>query len=160
MLRKIYKVIAKGDSGATGHYIRPQDLPILQNITKTETKTLVQLYGTQMHIKSVGHLSLHPSLSKQATQGHILRNLQSSSLLALGPLCNNGCTVLLTDKELAAIKQNKVVLQGWHNQQDGLWDIPLRNHTTCMDNYKPPKAHPSLYIPMGKNTRPPERNAP
>ena len=75
----------------------------------------------------------------------------------MGPLCDDGCTVILTDKELAAIKKNKVVLRGKRNRKDGLWDIPLRNHTTCMDNYNISQVHPSIYAPFGQNPRPPEK---
>ena len=109
-----------------------------------------------MNIDSVGHLPLHPSLSQQATIGHVLRDLQSASLIAMGPLCDDGCTVILTNKELAAIKKNKVVLRGRRNCKDGLWDIPLRNNTQCMNNYNIPQIHPSMYIPLGQNPRPPE----
>ena len=109
-----------------------------------------------MNIESVGQLPLHPSLSQQATKGHVLRDLQSASLIAMGPVCDNGCTVILNDKELAVIKKNKVVLRGRRNRQDGLWDIPLRNHTQCMENFNLPKVHPLMYIPIGQNPRPPE----
>ena len=102
--------------------------------------------GSQMNIKSVGYLPMHKSLSKQATQGHIIRNSNSSSLVALGPLCDDGCAVVLTDKKLTAVKRNKIVLRGWRNRQDGLWDIPLKNHIKCMENYATPQSHSSMYI--------------
>ena len=151
-----YSIIAKGDSGATNHYIRPQDSDILQDKVPTPQESVTQPDGTQMNIESVGRLPLHALLSAQATQGHVLRNLKSSSLLAMGPLCNDGCTVILTDKELAAVKQNKIVLQGWRNRRDGLWDIPLKKHTNCMENYKLPPQHSSVYIPFNQKARPPE----
>ena len=113
-----------------------------------------------MTIDSVGNLPLHPSLSNQATKGHVLSNLKSSSLIAMGPLCDDGCTIVLTNKKLTAIKNNKIILQGQRNQRDGLWDIPLKRHTVCMNNYQQPKSHPSLYIPVGQQPRPPEKKQP
>ena len=88
---------------------------------------------------------MHPALSENAKKGHILRNLKSASLIALGPLCDDGCTVVLTDKDLAAIKNNKIVLRGRRNRQDNLWDIPLHSHTTCMSNYAMPNSHSAMY---------------
>ena len=110
-----------------------------------------------MAIIGTGELSLHPSLTKTAQQGHILSNLNSSSLIALGPLCDDGCKVVLTDKTLAAVKNNKVVLRGYRNRTDSLWDIPLYPHTRIMNNVDIPRTHSALYVPPHRRDRPPDR---
>ena len=109
-----------------------------------------------MNITGTGELPLHKKLSKKAKQGHILPNLTSSSLVALGPLCDNGCTVILTDKTLTAVKDNNVILRGLWNRSDGLWDIPLYPHTKCMDNVNLPPSHSGLYVPPHRRDRPPD----
>ena len=110
-----------------------------------------------MTIIGTGDLQLHPSLSKTAQQGHILSNLNSSSLIALGPLCDDGCKVVLTDTALAAVKDKKVVLRGYRNTNDSLWDIPLHPHTQIMDNAELPRTHSALYVPPHRRDRPPDR---
>ena len=80
-------------------------------------------------------------------QGYILPDLTSLSLVALGPLCDDGCTVILMDKTLTAVKDNDVTLRGHQNPLDGLWDIQLYPHTKCMDNVKLPPSHPGLSDP-------------
>ena len=55
----------------------------------------------------------------------ILPGLHSSNLISLGQLCDDGCSVLLSSSTLSAIKDNKVILRGYRNPSDGLWDIPI-----------------------------------
>ena len=107
-----------------------------------------------MVIDQTGKLPLHPTLSEAAQKGHVLKNLESSSLVAMGPLCDDGCTVVLTDKHLTAIKDNKIVLRGWRNRTDNLWDIPLQSHNKCMENYKVPPSHSALCDKPPKRPKP------
>ena len=67
-----------------------------------------------MTAQGIGDLPLHQSLSVQAKTAQILPALQSSLLVALGPLCDDGCIVVLIEK-IVAIKENKVVLRGNQN---------------------------------------------
>ena len=149
-------IIAKGDSGASSHYLRSQDENILHNIQHHDGPEVTQPDGTNMNITGTGELPLHKKLSKKAKQGHILPNLTSSSLVALGPLCDDGCTLILTDKTLTAVKDNDVILRGLWNCLDGLWDIPLYPHTKCMDNVNLPPLHSGLYVPPHQRDRPPD----
>ena len=57
--KKTFQVIAKGDSGATNHYIQPQDSEILQNKVPAQHENVTQPDRTQMNIESVDHLPLH-----------------------------------------------------------------------------------------------------
>ena len=44
----MYMIIEKGDSGASAHYIRPQDSNILQNLAVAKDKKVVQPDRTHM----------------------------------------------------------------------------------------------------------------
>ena len=64
-------------------------------------------------------------LSSQAKTANILPHLQSASLISLGQLCDDDCTVILDKYSLTATKNGQVVLTGTRNPQDGLWDVSL-----------------------------------
>jgi hypothetical protein len=64
-------------------------------------------------------------LSKSARNTSVLPHLKSASLISLGQLCNDNCNVVLNKKKLFVFKDNKLILRGYRNNQDGLWDIPL-----------------------------------
>ena len=80
---KHYIVIAKGDSGATRYYIRPQDEACLKdrklNFTITVTLPNVQAISPTRQ----GDLSLHQSISFKGRNAIILPQLQSSLLISL-----------------------------------------------------------------------------
>ena len=68
---KIYRaqvVIAKGDSGASSHYLRSQDENILHNIQHHDGPEVTQPDGTNMNITGTGELPLHKKLSKKANK--------------------------------------------------------------------------------------------
>ncbi len=98
-------VITKADSGASRHYFCSCD----QHVIK-------------------GHIPI-PRLGLQATEAHIFDKLQSSSLISLGQLCDDDCTVLLNKRYLLAFKNLHHNLYGTRNKTDGLWDIhiPVQN---------------------------------
>ena len=75
----------------------------------------------------------------------ILDNLKSSSLISLGQLCDDKCTVVLTDKKLAVIKNKEIILRGTRNRIDDLWDIPIEKTSITSDNFKQQKIHPNMY---------------
>ena len=96
---------AKGDSGATTHYVRPEDVCVLSNRDAQPGAPVTQQDGTIMRTNgSGGYLPLHCSISSRAKKAQILPELRSALLVVLGPLCDDGCTVVLTDKDLLAIK--------------------------------------------------------
>ena len=92
-------VNAKGDSGASRHYIRPEDTPILQNLQPYKG-TLVRLPDNSTI--SPSHTDLLPLLNKlplTAKQGTVLPALKNSSLISIVQLCDGGCRVLLDKKQ-------------------------------------------------------------
>ena len=120
-------IIAKGDSGATSHYWREQDKRCLQQIEHAPGPTVTLPNNTTITSTARGRLPLHNSLSTKATTTSILPNLQSSSLISLGQLCDDDCQVLLNKKSLYVVKNDDVVMEGFRNASDRLWDIPIHN---------------------------------
>ena len=64
-------------------------------------------------------------LSPNATKTYLLQDLNKTNLISLGQLCDDGCHILLTKKNLYICKNKELILQGNRNQPDGLWDITL-----------------------------------
>ena len=93
-------VIVKGDSGATSHYWRKQDKDCLEQVENAPGPTVTLPNNETITSTARGRLPLHGSLSSKATTTSILLNLQSSSLILLGQLCDDDCQVLLNKKSL------------------------------------------------------------
>ena len=99
--------------------------------------------GTLQEINN-GTLPLPIILSPAATITTIIPGLNSSSLLSLGQLCDDGCNVLLkNDKE--------VVIQGENNRHDGLWGIIIPSHpnnkkSIQTNNNTTTESHANIYV--------------
>ena len=137
--------IMKGDSGATSHYVRDQDKACLTNLTPYSGPSVLLPDADSIPPSQQGTLTLHHDLSRQAQVGTVLPQLRSSSLLSLGQLCDDGCDVVLNKRKLYAIKDKEVILQGFRNTTDGLWDIPVAKKQVQPDNYITPPSHAALY---------------
>ena len=96
-------------------------LPNKESITSTES----------------GHLPI-PHISPTSTKAHILPGLKSASLISLGQLCNNDCIIHLTKKTLHVFKHKKLILTGYRNLNDGLWDVPLPQPSPLPSSPTPP----------------------
>jgi hypothetical protein len=119
-------VFAKGDSGASKHYFKENDKHVLNNpSTDNHGPTVLLPNDDSMTSTSSGLLPFQSSLSKSACKTHIFKDLQSSSLISLGQLCDDNCTVTLTKNLLRVTKNNQVIMRGIRNPSDGLWDIPI-----------------------------------
>ena len=138
-------VIMKGDSGATSHYVRPQDKECLKNIVDYAGPSVLLPDADKISPSHQGALNIHEDLSNTACVGTILPNLKSSSLLSLGQICDDGCDILLNKKKLYALKDKKIVLQGFRNRSDGLWDIPVAKRVVHANNYIAPPTHAAMY---------------
>ena len=117
--------IAKGDSAASHHYWREKDAKDLTEI-EAIIGPEVQLPNDKfLKVTKQAQLPLHPALSKQAKSAMILPGLESVSLVLLGQLADDDCKIVLTNNQLVAIKDDKVILTGTRNRKYGLWDIPI-----------------------------------
>lgn len=125
--------VAKLDSGATGSYFCLNDAHHLKNIHQCHGPTVLLPDNTKMHTSESGSLPF-PGLSDTAKQAYIYPKLQSASLISVGKLCDDGCDVTFRKHDVQAIKNNNVILKGYRNWKDGLWDIPLQADKTLKVN--------------------------
>ena len=100
-------IIAKGDSGASAHYIWPEDTLILKHIKLAPGSIVHQLDATPLRTTDTGQLPLSSKILNKAQQWFILPHLQSSSLIVIGPICNNGSKIVLSKINSLSIKVTK-----------------------------------------------------
>jgi len=81
---------------------------------------------------------LAPALSKQAQQGHVLRQLSTGSIISIGNLCDDDCTATFSKDLITVTKNGTPIIHGTRNKVDGLWYIPLPH------NIRPPYSHQPL----------------
>ena len=119
-------IVAKGDSAASNHYFALRDVDVLDDVRFDSPPTSVLLPDfSSLDSVATGQLPLSSSLTPASTKTTIFPTLQSS-LISLGRLCDDDCTVLLDKRKLRALKNNKIILEGSRSTSgDGLWDIPL-----------------------------------
>ena len=96
----------------------------------------MQLFFAIKRTSSMVHASVYPTtLSSRATNKdtflltpHPCRLWPLKlmfSHISLGQLCNDDCKIYLDKTTMQVTKDNKLVLTGTHNIQDGLWDVSL-----------------------------------
>ena len=100
----------KGDSGATSHYVRPDDRKWIKDVKHFRGPSILLPDADTISPSHQGVLTLHRNLSGKACVGTILPNLKSSSLMSLGQLCDNGCDILINKQNLYALKNKEVIL--------------------------------------------------
>lgn len=137
-------VIAKGDSGATKHYWRRKDRHVLEGMIKDASTTVTLPNSQGMQSTNKGMLPLSQQLSHQAKEAIVLPQLESSSLISLGQLCDDNCKVELDKNNLNACKEEKLVMKGCRNRSDGLWDMPITTPIN-LNNVKLPEMHPGMH---------------
>ena len=121
------KVIAKGDSAASHHYWKTSDIHVLSNIHPNKGICIHQPDSTTLLSAGQGNISISNKLTKQGTDALIVPGLCNASLISLGQLCDDDCQVLLQKHKLCAIKDHQIILEGYRNHEDGLWDIPIES---------------------------------
>ena len=138
-------VMAKGDSGASDNYWSEEDAHVLIDIRETLTPPITLPNKESLIGKKVGTLPLHEKLTKKAKDATILPGLKSASLISLGKLCDDGCNIALHEDKLYIYKDNELVLTGYRNRTDNLWDIPVQKTKINYDNCKFTTQHAGLY---------------
>jgi hypothetical protein len=89
-------ILAKADSGASGHCFKPSDRTVLSALRSTPFGPTVMLPdSTNMQVTHAGQLPLHSSLSAKAKTAHILDGMTNSSLISIGQLCDDDCVAAL-----------------------------------------------------------------
>ena len=91
-------VIAKGDSGATIHYWREENMTCLKDIIRAVGPNVTLPNNSVLQSDQQDQLPISSNLSKTAQQSTVLPHLKSSSLVSLGQLCDDKYKVLLDKK--------------------------------------------------------------
>ena len=94
---------------------------------------------TTLTIQQICEVPIHQSISTSAKSAYIVPGLENASLLSIGKLCDDNCMALFTKENLFVIKNDKLILQGLWNENDGLWDVMfprLSNGTFIKDEIK------------------------
>ena len=93
-----------------------------------------------------GKINILDQLSERAQTATVLKNLKSSSLISLGQVCDDNCTIVMDADKLYATKSKNIcidvrdsnkLMRGLRNPLDGLYDIPIQP-TTIQHNYALP----------------------
>ena len=138
--------ILKGDSGATNHYVAPNDVSLLTNVRNNSSINVSLPNGSILESTKTGTLPF-ANLSSTATEAHILPGLSNTSLLSLGQLADDGCIILLTKTHLKVLKNFETILTGFRNKQDGLWDVPFPS-TTLQSSIQQPTQVANIITPQ------------
>ena len=143
-------IIAKGDSGASAHCFAYSSKNQLINVHHANGPEIS--LPNQQKIKTTATANIpFRQFSHAATKTYLLKDLQKTNLISLGQLCDDNCFVVLTKKKLYVCKDKQLLLQGYRNQDDGLWDITIdqkQNNITKM----PPKLNALLFQPLQLKT--------
>ena len=91
-------VIAKGDSAATNNYWKKEDENFLFSPSPFVGPSVTLPDGTTIRSTTMGYLPLSNQLSSKAKKATVLPNLKSSSLISLGQIADDDCTILLDQK--------------------------------------------------------------
>jgi hypothetical protein len=117
--------MAIADTGASGHYIRPQDPHTTNGNTQT-TITVGLPNGDTLQSNNTGFALDIPQLPQEARQAHLLPGLTHSSLVSIGKLCDEGCEATFDKNKVVVSKDDTTVLTGTRDTRTGLWRFPMR----------------------------------
>ena len=101
-----------------------------------------------------GKLPLSQKLSERPQKAMVLLHLRSASPISLVKLCDDNCKVILTQKKLYAIKNNKLILKGNRNLSNGLWGISIEKRTSYNNKTALPITNPTISPNVAPHTLP------
>ena len=131
--------------GASKHFLTERDQHLLQNPTPIFNGLTAMLPNRQILNPSItGNLPIS-KLSSNATSSYVYPGLTNSSLLYLGQLCDDDCTAVLSKHFMHIYKDNQLLIKGYRNWKDGLWDIPFP-HVSVQSQTKTLPQHSSNFI--------------
>ena len=115
------------DTGATAHYLNPQ--APCYNKSELKNPTIVGLPNGN-HLIGTKEAQLHLDLPLAARKATIFPHMTNMSLLSVGALCDANMTATF-DKNSVKIydSNNKCILKGQRDTNNGLWTLPLQNPT-------------------------------
>ena len=101
-------IVAKGDSAASKNYWREEDIKILSNVQPYSGQSVILPDGDLLAPSQKGLLPLSNEFSNEAKEATVLKALKSSSLVSLGQICDDNCTIILDKEKLVALKSPNV----------------------------------------------------
>ena len=130
--------ILKADSGASDHYIKSDHMTYLKKVTNLHnTTTPINLpNNTILHPSHKGELPFAPQLSNESKIAKIVPGLTNASLFSIGKACDDGCIAMFSKQLFTLFKNNKPIVHGHRNLNNGLWDIPFFNNHPLRNNIK------------------------
>ena len=111
------------DSGASNHYFKV-NAPVHHLKPTAFGPTVTLPGGDTMTATKQGSLTI-PELSWHGNNVHVFPKLQSANLLSIGQFCDDGCIVIFHKNLVLVTKHNKIILRGFRNTNNGMWEIPL-----------------------------------
>jgi hypothetical protein len=117
--------MAIADTGASGHYIRPQHDPHTSNSTTQDSITVGLPNGATLQSSNTNCALNIPQLPHEARKAHLIPGLTHSSLVSIGTLCDAGCKATFDRNTVAVTKDNAIVLTGPRDTRTGLWKFPM-----------------------------------
>ena len=125
------------ESAASNHYFAMRDKNTLINVQPNNLPTTTTITNHSTLQSTLQGNQLIKCLSEIATNAKLFNNL-NHSLISIGQLCDDNCTVILTKKNLKVIKNNSLTLMGTRSATgDGLWDIPILQNEASQKNGEP-----------------------
>ena len=95
-----YNIISEGDSGASTHYWQEADAACLTNVRPYNKPSVILPDSDTIAPLKKGVLPLSSKLPIAAKMTTVLPYLKNSSLISLGQVCDDKCTVILDGKTL------------------------------------------------------------
>ena len=126
----------KADSGASKTYLKKEHEKYMHSMTDLSNGPKAILPdNSSIQASSQGLLPLHSTFNHKAL---VFPALKSESLLSIGQMCDEGCISIFDNKTLkiysndskiqqflSTRKQDNLVIKGFRNEQDGLYDVPF-----------------------------------
>lgn len=124
-------LVAEVDSGATWHWFSTNSYSILDNITQEDGPAITIPNNSKIIPTVTANLPL-PHFSPAVTKTYLIKHIQDTNLFSLGQLCDNDYHVVLIKKRFYVSRNKQVLLQGFRNLEDDLWNITLQSPQTTL----------------------------
>jgi hypothetical protein len=112
------------DSGCTSNFLSAT--APCSNKQEAHVPLIVNMpNGTTIQSSHICDLLL-ADLPPQARKAHILPGLVHNSLISVGQLCDNGCSVTFTQEQVTVPKNGKCVMYGSRDPRSRLWRVDLK----------------------------------
>ncbi len=122
----INQITVKLDSGATRHYFKDKHRQIITDLKKLENGPVAQL-PNKSYVKATyeGILALYPTLLKAVQTVLIYPEVTNELLISVSQLAHDGCQITFDDNTAKIKKNDRVILEGYKNKSDQLYDINI-----------------------------------